>query len=286
MRAKEWIVNVESIHPSTLWRVSSGARDQGKQGVSRPGLQEFVPKTPADTKTDEILPKRPSPSAPEDGEKGVLRLLMEGHFRGVSDVRLRINFHERLGAMEVESVKTQAAQAVDSLVESVDQRIEAFVTSEDLGDDQVAAIAEAQSGFHAAVDDLVESFMSTEGVSQDLLVSGLSSALSALVESIGQLLVDSFGVAEGGGSDGVVDPSSPAESVEGLQALIDEINTSVGESIQGITDALSSARLLPAISEPNGNGAAYDKFLAMYQDMLLAGTRTTSHHMAHIDRIV
>lgn len=28
--------------------------------------------------------------------KGVVRLLHEGHFKGVADIRLRINFHEQL----------------------------------------------------------------------------------------------------------------------------------------------------------------------------------------------
>jgi hypothetical protein len=278
-------VNVESIHPSTLWHVSSGARDQGKQGVSRPGPQDFVTKRLAKVEIDEIRPKRPSSSAPEDSDKGVLRLLREGHFRGVSDVRLRINFHERLGAMEVESVKAQAEQAVGSLVESVDRQIETFVASQNLDDDQATAITEAQSGFHMVVDDLVESFMSAEGVSQDLLISGLSSALNTLTQSIGELLVDSSEVAQGGESDGVVHPSSPAELADGIQKLIDEINTSVDGAIQGLADTLSSALLLPAISEPNGNGAAYDKFLTMYQDMISAGTRTTSHDMKRIDAI-
>ncbi|MHC4620621.1 MAG: hypothetical protein ACYTEQ_22975 [Planctomycetota bacterium] len=29
-----------------------------------------------------------------DGQRGVIRLLMDGHFKGVSDVRLRINFYD------------------------------------------------------------------------------------------------------------------------------------------------------------------------------------------------
>ncbi|GAG28055.1 unnamed protein product [marine sediment metagenome] len=34
-----------------------------------------------------------------------------------------------------------------------------------------------------------------------------------------------------------------------------------------LTTAVSAANVLPPLSEPNGNGVAYDKFLAIYNEM-------------------
>ena len=88
-------------------------------GVSLQGEQVFKAKMPVPAQLElEEIPQdspptaqidEPSPTEPqsdiqntddtEDG-KGVLRLLQEGHFKGVSDVRLRINFFEKLNAIE------------------------------------------------------------------------------------------------------------------------------------------------------------------------------------------
>lgn len=56
--------------------------------------------------------------------KGVVRLLEEGHFKGVADVRLRINFHEQLSASaEAKSIGT-ARQAAEGLGQAVNHVLE------------------------------------------------------------------------------------------------------------------------------------------------------------------
>lgn len=50
---------------------------------------------------------------------GVLRLLQEGHFKGVSDIRLRINFYNELAAIEAQQLQAAAEEQIDSILQSV-----------------------------------------------------------------------------------------------------------------------------------------------------------------------
>ena len=51
--------------------------------------------------------------------QGVLRLLQEGHFNGVSDIRLRINFYNELAAIEAEQLQAVADEQIDGILQSV-----------------------------------------------------------------------------------------------------------------------------------------------------------------------
>lgn len=51
--------------------------------------------------------------------QGVLRLLQEGHFKGVSDIRLRINFFNELAAIEAEKLHAIADEQIEGILESV-----------------------------------------------------------------------------------------------------------------------------------------------------------------------
>ncbi|MHC4216368.1 MAG: hypothetical protein ACYSWP_23700 [Planctomycetota bacterium] len=53
-------------------------------------------------------------SLPDDGgQRGVIRNLMEGHYKGVSDVRLRINFHEEITAIENQQLQAASAEKLN-----------------------------------------------------------------------------------------------------------------------------------------------------------------------------
>ena len=50
---------------------------------------------------------------------GVLCLLQEGHFKGVSDIRLRINFHNELAAIEAQQLQAVADEQIDGILQTV-----------------------------------------------------------------------------------------------------------------------------------------------------------------------
>ncbi|MHC4692251.1 MAG: hypothetical protein ACYS67_05890 [Planctomycetota bacterium] len=51
--------------------------------------------------------------------RGVLRLLQEGHFKGVADIRLRINFHDELAAIEAGKLQAIAEEQIEGILQSV-----------------------------------------------------------------------------------------------------------------------------------------------------------------------
>ena len=72
------------------------------QGFSK--VQKSKEDLPSVPDPVQAVPKAPEIENSAEGQKGVLRLLQEGHFKGVSDVRLRINFHDEISAMESEQL--------------------------------------------------------------------------------------------------------------------------------------------------------------------------------------
>lgn len=54
-------------------------------------------------------------------------------------------------------------------------------------------------------------------------------------------------------------------------------------ALDGLGNALSGATVLPPLSEPSGNGKAYEKFLAIYND--LYGVATGGEELNEIEPV-
>ena len=82
-------------------------------------------------------PERPSvdPSPDDESEEGqdklpgVLRNLQAGHFKGVADVRLRINFFEELSALASQQSRSTAQAEVGTLLTTVNEQVDQLVES-------------------------------------------------------------------------------------------------------------------------------------------------------------
>jgi hypothetical protein len=62
---------------------------------------------------------------------GVLRLLQEGHFKGVSDIRLRINFYNELAAIEAQQLQAVVDEQIDGILQSVGSIVGTMVEESD-----------------------------------------------------------------------------------------------------------------------------------------------------------
>jgi hypothetical protein len=51
------------------------------------------------------------------------------------------------------------------------------------------------------------------------------------------------------------------------QAFIENLQSTYLAEMENLDDALSAVSTLPPLSEPSGNGVAYDKFLAIYTQL-------------------
>ncbi|MHC4346455.1 MAG: hypothetical protein ACYSUP_17430, partial [Planctomycetota bacterium] len=112
------------------------------------------------------------PQADEpDGQRGVIGLLQEGHFKGVSDVRLRINFFDEISGIEAAQVQTVTAENTAAAVASVGTVVESFLADNKLSDDQSTAISDAEQAFEQAVSDAEDKTLALNNAFAELLAA-------------------------------------------------------------------------------------------------------------------
>ena len=203
------------------------------------GLQKVHPPDQQAEEAGEQAPAEASgaESSQTEAEKGVIRLLQEGHFKGVSDVRLRINFFDELTALKTAQVEAVAEEKVDGVVESVGPVVESFVADNVLTQEQISSVQALQ-----------EQFVQAAKQSQDDPATKLSSAFEAFV-------------------DGLQNLSSSAGDGLDWQGFIADLQSAFWAGMEELTNGLSEVKILPELSEPSGNGAAYEKFVAIYNEM-------------------
>jgi len=244
-------------------------------------------------KSKESLPSVPDSvqavsEAPEtensaEGQKGVIRLLQEGHFKGVADVRLRINFHDEISAIENEQLKSVADGEIDKFVNTITD----FLKSQELKDEDLTAISDT---FTAAAEKAKTDFLMEEKPSTDNLLGDLEAAFEDLIAGLNGLIPET--VAEAPVPvlaeeivETVIDmvkedePAvvvSLAETEDNtatqIAQLIEELTSLFDAAEDGLTDTLGNTSALPELSEPNGKGGAFEKFLNIYNDLYGIGT--------------
>ncbi len=242
--------------------------------------------TPAETTVSATAPETES----EEKLPGVLRLLQEGHFKGVADVRLRISHFEAIQAMESQHLQTAAAGGFESLNQSVEGQVAALKESGLLSKDQTLALdaflkslqdaqSESLNGGGLSVQELIESFQAK----LDNLMGLLDPPAAVPEEPVPELAEPQAAPDEipAAGVEGQQTPAEEpvAEPVEAapaepqpveanpLQQLVLDFQASVQQALDDLQSGLTGTSVLPPISEPSGNGKAYAKFLAIYESM-------------------
>ena len=221
--------------------------------------------------------------------KGMLGLLAEGHFKGVADVRLRINFHDQIQAMKDADLRQTAGESFETFNGSIEGGITALKDSEQLSDEQLAALTAFEENLGTAQSDFLDS--------KPLSIEGLMGSLQTEFDALAGVFISSADNTEDSeGQEGVevaaaevieeTDPAeAPAETPVADESVIlapgvEEVpeETSVLDLFNALQDSfnaakdnleseLNSAHTLPEISSPHGKGRAFEKFLAIYEQM-------------------
>ena len=231
---------------------------------------------------------QPGPGA-NGNANGVMRLLQEGHFQGVSGLRLQINFHEQLSGIAQQSVASTADAGADSILAAIDTVVADFTANPELDATILEGITTAQQTFNEAATALFEEFQSGAIGDADLLAS-LQTAFEDFIASIESVIP--AGVTETSEGDPVAATSAnvveidgviptggeilPVDTTEGVTeeppdaagpdfaAFIQSLGDAFSGALADLEVALASAEsTVPEISAPNGNGVAFAKFLAI-----------------------
>jgi hypothetical protein len=281
--------------------------------------QTTPPTEPAVEAASQEVPQSSEGTEEQENESGklpgVIRNLLEGHFKGVSDVRLRINHFEALQAIEQEQLQAVIEDNA-GLLESIAQNLTELLNYTEAPpapqEDASADIATVNTEEATASDGLtqeqeeivvdasgkVDELLGFENQSKDTLltlVTNLRSTLMALADSLNSpvsstinetpetpaVSVDDGGEETAGadttnGEDGEVeadtaDVDSPSAYETLVSAFVEELNSVFLGALEELAQSLSEVEVLPELSEPNGNGSAYEKFLALYNELWGSG---------------
>ena len=162
-------------------------------GHARPGT--YVPATPGDAGPVTAASGAPEGGVPTgepgslaadaDGAKvkGVVRNLLAGHFKGVADVRLRINFAEELAAAQAQARAPVAAQKVGELAVALDGAVGDIAEGPELTGDQREDIDGALRAYQVAVSALADGTTDPEAIRD-----GAQAAFDALTAALADVL--------------------------------------------------------------------------------------------------
>lgn len=221
--------------------------------------------------------------------KGVVHNIQAGHFKGVADVRLRINFADQLpdatGKMAEEQMQEEAEALDINMAEKVDQLQQNFqfeynfsysfslsVSSQQpnqqgadsLNDAQVFDIKSVVESFRKTFDDIFEELSvfgpevhSAKTVTEADTGEGV---MEQNVVDIAESHIVNFEVSEESTDDSEPEPTD-------FSAALNELRDFFESELQAIEERINAVLPLPPLSPPQGNGVAYDRFLGMYQDL-------------------
>lgn len=233
--------------------------------------------------------------------QGAMRLLQEGHFKGVAALRLRINFFDQLPALEQESIQAIAQEGIAELTlvmqEQVDDlnnggligeeslpqlaeladtfisEMQSSVAGETLDQQQLITTLELHYGnFRTALQNLLQPpeptpTQATEPAQQPA-IAGIFTEADQGVENSPLAISPLEGELPAG--QAAVSPSNPAEesgSHAQLAASLDVLDSTFRNQLSGIEERLQDSSLLSVPEQPNNNGAAFQKFVTTYREM-------------------
>jgi hypothetical protein len=229
-----------------------------------------------------------------ENERGVIRLLQDGHFKGVADVRLRINFYDELHSIEHQNLQTVVENGVKNIMESVGGSIDSFLSSAASAEEISKSINDLEDGFVDAINQSKEDFLISNGSSKDAFLTGINSAFETFVLSLGSTLA--MNPAEASKDDlpsadhNMGQPSdvtdlennsnaelAPTQEYQPFsQDFIDKLRSTFTGALADLSENIIEIKVLPELSSSKGNGFAYDKFLTIYNNMVGNGTSTTN----------
>ncbi|GAB6111908.1 hypothetical protein [Desulfomicrobium salsuginis] len=248
------------------------------------------------------------------GARGVIRLLQEEHFKGVADVRLRINFFDELQAAGTANAGRELESGVQDVIAKLGDTSEGplatLLEAVDMTADDLAALAD---GFKQDAEEILAQFRSGE---MDLngALDALETALMSLAEpavpaaepaaepstepgadqaaeTIPEMAADIAAEAEAPVEntedlsttitaaaqdlEGIESPDQPADTP--VPSAYDNLRTELTKLMADLRQSVAETQALPPLSSPRGNGQAYAKFLEIYNTMIggsVTGTAT------------
>jgi hypothetical protein len=292
--------------------VQGAGNQQAWMKVNHVELKDAASEKPVKTAETGITP--PPASGDEQGSKGVIRLLQAGHFQGVADVRLRINFHDELQQVAAQNAANDFEGASTGLFDELTAKLgalgeehglsgQAEELAGDFSDDINQLLEEAkaeQTPLSTTLSDINSRFSelleSLQGAFAGLAPAAVPQEQDATEPELAELLEDEGALAseEQVAADLEEAPTEEAgeeiaetedPGLTAFKAEMQELEAWFTQSLTALHGDVTAAAQLPPLSEPRGNGSAYAKFVEIYRNMNTGAESTGAQSEAPLDEL-
>ncbi len=197
-----------------------------------------------------------APSESSADARGVTRLIQEGHFKGVADVRLRINFFDSLQRAGADTSQATLSEGLTNLQSTLNAAIDEKADGGSLSDEDVSTLRAAQSTLNVELGALIGDKSAASGDIFQELKTAFSDFLNALpIEQ-----PKTVSLADIAASTDAPETTGTSGDQSGLRSVLQNIFDPAVAALENAVDALA----LPPVAAPQNNGRAYDNFLSTY----------------------
>lgn len=275
-------------------QVTAQSHHNKSQKIQQPeskGQNKQIEKLAADTESAPI----------QNRAQGAIRLLQEGHFKGVAALRLRINFHDQLSGLEQEAIQATAQESIVDLNLAMQEHIDGMDNEGLIEEESLSQLSEIADSFVSELQNSIsgnkldpqqlisgfeqsyESFrtglqdmllapgptpMEEDQVAQTSPTEGTLASLEQSDENHSSSI--SFQESEQASEETIASPATTLEdngTQELLNASFDTLDSIFRSQLGSLEERLQEATLLSIPEQPDNEGAAFQKFLSIYQDM-------------------
>lgn len=260
-------------------------------------VMPHAPQAKKPVSVDAAAIPEPSPAATASEQiddapqaRGVMRLLDEGHFKGVAELRHRIHHFETLAAEAKASAGASLATPLAELTQSLTEQLDTASADPSLSPSAVIAIGELKSDFEVEMQKISGNasevgFAETRDALELAfagLVEKLATALAApsqAQEDIAAIPVpaDDQSMLELKESDFASAEKPVGTDSDGLIAILTDVFRA---ELSSLTSGYTVASSLPDPAPAPGNGKAFAKFLAFYNELRDAPPQPTLNSVA------
>jgi hypothetical protein len=220
-------------------------------------------------KETEVVASENSEQQSNEKEKGVIRNLLDGHYKGVADIRLRINFFDELSSIEENARISSFQNALPDFQNTLDSSFSRLLENQDLDEQQLEQITNKKNSLDLTLKDLTG-----QGMSSGELFNIVETETNTFLDTIQSVLESAKNIS--------IEPEESAESVAQSTNPLSEFMDQVNGALTTLKNDGLSITVLPELSEPSGNGVAYEKFLAIYQELQGIGNITETDQNASV----
>jgi hypothetical protein len=181
-----------------------------------------------------------------------------------------MNFADEIAALQAEASTESVARGDRPIIDAVNGILEDFLKQDGIEAETAEQLRNAAADFEKAVRDLFSDFDGSKDPEGSALIEALGTAFDNFLAAVHASFPTEDAQPDSApaaalGSALSTEAAAPtvADAGPDYTSLVEDLTQAFQDAIENLQEQFDAAQVLPPPSGPNGNGAAYDKFLAI-----------------------